>query len=141
MRAKTTLGEGFPAFGVYGASKAAVRSFARTWTVDLKARNIRVNTLSQGTINTNILAGVPQDAMDNFNALVPRGKIGEPKRSRRSPSSLRRAIPASSPASSCSSIGRRADLNSLLKTSYILASDRCDLADGSAGRGRGLGQV
>jgi len=63
---KTTLGEGFPAFGVYGASKAAVRSFARTWTVDLKARNIRVNTLSPGTISTNILAGVPQDAMDNF---------------------------------------------------------------------------
>jgi NAD(P)-dependent dehydrogenase (short-subunit alcohol dehydrogenase family) len=79
LRAKTTLGEGFPAFGVYGASKAAVRSFARTWTVDLKARNIRVNTLSARTINTNILAGVPQDAMDNFNALVPRGKIGEPE--------------------------------------------------------------
>ncbi len=43
---------GFPAFGVYSASKAAVRSFARTWTVDLKARNIRVNVLSPGTIDT-----------------------------------------------------------------------------------------
>jgi len=79
LPAKTTLGEGFPAFGVYGASKAAVRSFARTWTVDLKARNIRVNTLSPGTINTNILAGVPRDAMDYFTALVPRPKIGEPE--------------------------------------------------------------
>src|SRR5437588_10544565 len=34
--------KGFPSFGVYNASKAAVRSFARTWTVDLKGRNIRV---------------------------------------------------------------------------------------------------
>src|SRR5262249_5124112 len=39
---------GFPGFGVYSASKAAVRSFARTWTVDLKARGIRVNVLSPG---------------------------------------------------------------------------------------------
>ena len=51
---------GFPAFGVYSASKAAVRSFARTWTVDLKARNIRVNVLSPGTIDTPILDGVPE---------------------------------------------------------------------------------
>ena len=40
--------KGFPGFGVYSASKAAVRSFARTWTMDLKARNIRVNVLSPG---------------------------------------------------------------------------------------------
>jgi NAD(P)-dependent dehydrogenase (short-subunit alcohol dehydrogenase family) len=71
--------KGFPAFGVYNASKAAVRSFARTWTVDLKARNIRVNTLSPGTIDTNILAGVPKEALDNFIALIPRGKIGQPE--------------------------------------------------------------
>src|SRR5262249_54986266 len=38
--------KGFPAFGVYNASKAAVRSFAWTWTVDLKARKIRVNVIS-----------------------------------------------------------------------------------------------
>jgi NAD(P)-dependent dehydrogenase (short-subunit alcohol dehydrogenase family) len=43
---------GFPAFGLYSASKAALRSFARTWTVDLKARNIRVNVQSPGTIDT-----------------------------------------------------------------------------------------
>jgi NAD(P)-dependent dehydrogenase (short-subunit alcohol dehydrogenase family) len=71
--------KGFPAFGVYNASKAAVRSFARTWTVDLKARNIRVNTLSPGTIDTNILAGVPKEALDNFIALIPRGKMGQPE--------------------------------------------------------------
>jgi NAD(P)-dependent dehydrogenase (short-subunit alcohol dehydrogenase family) len=41
--------KGFPAFGVYSASKAAVRSFARTWLVELKERRIRVNILSPGT--------------------------------------------------------------------------------------------
>jgi NAD(P)-dependent dehydrogenase (short-subunit alcohol dehydrogenase family) len=71
--------KGFPAFGVYNASKAAVRSFARTWTVDLKARNIRVNTLSPGTIETNILDGVPKETVDSFVALIPRGKIGQPE--------------------------------------------------------------
>ena len=42
--------KGFPGSGVYSASKAALRSFARTWTVDLKARNIRVNVLSPGPL-------------------------------------------------------------------------------------------
>jgi NAD(P)-dependent dehydrogenase (short-subunit alcohol dehydrogenase family) len=70
---------GLPAFGVYSASKAALRSFARTWTVDLKARNIRVNVLSPGTIDTPILEGVPKDAVAEFVALIPRGKIGRPE--------------------------------------------------------------
>jgi NAD(P)-dependent dehydrogenase (short-subunit alcohol dehydrogenase family) len=43
---------GIPAFGVYAATKAALRSFARTWAVDLKGRNIRVNVVSPGTIVT-----------------------------------------------------------------------------------------
>src|SRR6266853_1177605 len=43
---------GTPAFGVYAATKAAVRSFARSWTSDLKDRKIRVNTLSPGPIAT-----------------------------------------------------------------------------------------
>jgi NAD(P)-dependent dehydrogenase (short-subunit alcohol dehydrogenase family) len=44
--------KGFPAFSVYAATKAAVRSFARTWSVDLKGRNIRVNVVSPGTVVT-----------------------------------------------------------------------------------------
>ena len=44
--------KGFPAFGVYAATKAAIRSFARTWAVDLKARKIRVNVVSPGTVVT-----------------------------------------------------------------------------------------
>ena len=44
--------KGMEAFSVYSATKAAVRSFARTWTVDLKARKIRVNAISPGPIET-----------------------------------------------------------------------------------------
>src|ERR1700677_1960633 len=44
--------KGFPAFGVYAATKAALRSFVRTWTIDLKGTNIRVNMVSPGTVVT-----------------------------------------------------------------------------------------
>ena len=44
--------KGFPAFGVYAATKAALRSFARTWAVDLKGHNIRINVVSPGTVVT-----------------------------------------------------------------------------------------
>lgn len=44
--------KGFPAFSVYAASKAALRSFARSWSVDLKGRGIRVNIVSPGTVIT-----------------------------------------------------------------------------------------
>jgi NAD(P)-dependent dehydrogenase (short-subunit alcohol dehydrogenase family) len=70
---------GIPGFGVYIASKAALRSFARTWTVDLKARNIRVNVLSPGTIDTPILENIPKELMDYFISLIPRGKMGRPE--------------------------------------------------------------
>jgi NAD(P)-dependent dehydrogenase (short-subunit alcohol dehydrogenase family) len=71
--------KGFPAFGVYAASKAAVRSFARTWLVDLKERKIRVNILSPGTIDTPILDPLGPDAKEFFKSQVPRGEIGRPE--------------------------------------------------------------
>jgi NAD(P)-dependent dehydrogenase (short-subunit alcohol dehydrogenase family) len=71
--------KGFPAFGVYSASKAAVRSFARTWTMDLKARNIRVNVLSPGTIDTPIMEPLGKEAIDQFVSLIPRGTMGRPE--------------------------------------------------------------
>ena len=71
--------KGFGGFSVYNASKAAVRSFARTWTVDLKARNIRVNVLSPGTIDTGVFVGVPQEVKDQFVSLIPMGRIGLPR--------------------------------------------------------------
>jgi NAD(P)-dependent dehydrogenase (short-subunit alcohol dehydrogenase family) len=71
--------KGLPGFSVYNASKAAVRSFARTWTMDLKARKIRVNVLSPGTIDTGIFVGVPKEVKDKFVELIPMGRIGEPR--------------------------------------------------------------
>jgi len=71
--------KGFPAFGVYAASKAAVRSFARTWLVDLKDRKIRLNILSPGTIDTPILDPLGPDAKEFFKSQVPRGEIGRPE--------------------------------------------------------------
>jgi NAD(P)-dependent dehydrogenase (short-subunit alcohol dehydrogenase family) len=53
--------KGFERFRVYNASKAALRSFARTWTAELKARNIRVNVLSPGTIEMGIFDHIPKE--------------------------------------------------------------------------------
>jgi NAD(P)-dependent dehydrogenase (short-subunit alcohol dehydrogenase family) len=71
--------KGFPGMSVYNASKAAVRSFARTWTVDLKSRKIRVNVLSPGTIDTGVFDGVPKEVKDQFISLIPMARIGEPE--------------------------------------------------------------
>jgi len=74
---------GNPAFSVYSATKAAVRSFARTWCVDLKERKIRVNAISPGVIPTpgyNTGLGMTQEQVDQFvksmAANVPLGRPG-----------------------------------------------------------------
>jgi NAD(P)-dependent dehydrogenase (short-subunit alcohol dehydrogenase family) len=71
--------KGFEGLSVYSATKAAVRSFARSWTVDLKARKIRVNVLSPGTIDTGVFVGVPKEVKDQFVAVIPMGRIGQPR--------------------------------------------------------------
>jgi len=71
--------KGTPAFGVYGASKAAIRCFVRAWTVELKDRRIRSNVLSPGLTNTPILAEQPQDAIARIVSTVPMGRMGEPE--------------------------------------------------------------
>lgn len=71
--------KGFPAFGVYSASKAAVRSFARTWLNELKDRRIRVNVISPGPIDTAIMVPLGEEAKKQFTALIPRGEIGRPE--------------------------------------------------------------
>lgn len=73
--------DGVAAFGTYAASKAALRSFSRTWANELKDRNIRVNTVSPGTIDTPGLDGVVATAdtpvtKSQFAAGVPLGRIG-----------------------------------------------------------------
>src|SRR5580658_2970049 len=70
--------KGTPAFGVYGATKAAVRNFARAWTVELKDRRIRSNVLSPGPTETPILDQQPSDAIARIAATIPMGRMGKP---------------------------------------------------------------
>jgi len=71
--------KGFPAFGVYAASKAALRSFARTWLNELKDRRIRVNVISPGPIDTPALDPLGDDAKQGFKSQIPRGEMGRPE--------------------------------------------------------------
>ena len=76
--------KGMAAFSVYSATKAAVRSFARSWTTDLKDRKIRVNVVSPGPIETPGVAGlVPteeqrQGLYAQLASMVPLGRMGQP---------------------------------------------------------------
>src|SRR6266487_5323602 len=58
LTASTAASKGVEGFSVYNATKAAIRSFARTWTVDLKQRKIRINAISPGPIDTPGLNGL-----------------------------------------------------------------------------------
>jgi NAD(P)-dependent dehydrogenase (short-subunit alcohol dehydrogenase family) len=69
--------KGTPAFGVYGATKAAVRNFVRAWTVELKDRRIRSNVLSPGPTETPILDQQPADAIARIVSTIPMGRMGE----------------------------------------------------------------
>jgi NAD(P)-dependent dehydrogenase (short-subunit alcohol dehydrogenase family) len=69
---------GMPAFGVYSASKAALRSFTRCWAVDLKARGIRVNIVSPGVVPTPAydVLGLTTEALESSLPLIPLGRVG-----------------------------------------------------------------
>jgi NAD(P)-dependent dehydrogenase (short-subunit alcohol dehydrogenase family) len=69
--------KGTPAFGVYAASKAAVRSFVRTWTSELKDRRIRSNVVSPGPVNTPIVARQRPEVMARIVSTIPMGRMGE----------------------------------------------------------------
>jgi NAD(P)-dependent dehydrogenase (short-subunit alcohol dehydrogenase family) len=70
--------KGTAAFGVYAASKAAIRSFVRTWTTDLKDRHIRSNVVSPGPILTPMTSRQSADVIARIAATVPMGRMGEP---------------------------------------------------------------
>jgi NAD(P)-dependent dehydrogenase (short-subunit alcohol dehydrogenase family) len=75
--------KGFASISVYSATKAAIRSFARTWTNELKDRHIRVNTISPGHIDTPIFESWQQgDALTKMKGdltkTVPLGRLGDP---------------------------------------------------------------
>lgn len=69
LNASIAASTGSPAFSVYGATKAAIRSFARSWSVDLKDRKIRVNAISPGIVPTpgyNTSLGMTQEQIDEY---------------------------------------------------------------------------
>jgi NAD(P)-dependent dehydrogenase (short-subunit alcohol dehydrogenase family) len=85
LTGSTAASGGTEAFSVYAASKAAVRAFARNWILDLKGRDIRVNTLSPGPIKTPGLvelvgtdAQQQQGFLDHLAGLIPMGRVGDP---------------------------------------------------------------
>src|SRR5258708_15669835 len=69
LNASVVASKGLSSNSVYSATKAAIRSFARTWTTDLKDRRIRVNAISPGTIDT-----------PRLNELLASGEAGEERR-------------------------------------------------------------
>lgn len=85
LNASIVSSKGLPNFSVYSATKAAVRSFARTWTLDLKDRKIRVNALSPGAIYTPGVAGLADTAEQRetlyaqLTSMVPLGRMGQPE--------------------------------------------------------------
>lgn len=76
---------GIPGFAVYSSTKAAVRSFVRSWAAEFKDRGIRANTLSPGPIDTPIFQTILPDpdaaaaAKAGFASRVPLGRIGRPE--------------------------------------------------------------
>ncbi|HEY3426698.1 MAG TPA: glucose 1-dehydrogenase [Negativicutes bacterium] len=84
LNASTAGSKGTPAFSVYGATKAVVRSFARSWALDLKNHKIRVNAVSPGPINTpaHELSVGSKEKADELKAFfassIPLGRMGEP---------------------------------------------------------------
>src|SRR5712692_59061 len=84
LNASIVGSKGFSANSVYSATKAAVRSFARTWTTDLKDRRIRVNAVSPGSIGTlglsELLASSPvgEQRLKMLSTSVPLGRLGTP---------------------------------------------------------------
>jgi NAD(P)-dependent dehydrogenase (short-subunit alcohol dehydrogenase family) len=84
LNASVVASKGLSANSVYSATKAAVRSFARTWTTDLKDRRIRVNAVSPGSIDTpglsELLASseTGQQRLKMLSTSVPLGRLGKP---------------------------------------------------------------
>jgi NAD(P)-dependent dehydrogenase (short-subunit alcohol dehydrogenase family) len=82
LSASIVASKGFGGWSLYSATKAAVRSFARTWSSDLKGRNIRVNAVSPGVIETPAWteSGLPKEQVSGFfdfaSSITPLGRIG-----------------------------------------------------------------
>jgi NAD(P)-dependent dehydrogenase (short-subunit alcohol dehydrogenase family) len=77
--------KGFPGYSTYAATKAALRSFVRTWTTELKDRRIRANIISPGPVDTPIIDALfptkeeADGARESFKAAIPLGRLGRPE--------------------------------------------------------------
>jgi NAD(P)-dependent dehydrogenase (short-subunit alcohol dehydrogenase family) len=69
---------GYASYGTYAATKAAVRSYARTWTAELAPKGIRVNVVAPGPTDTEMMAAVPQDKRAELVAPIPMGRMARP---------------------------------------------------------------
>jgi NAD(P)-dependent dehydrogenase (short-subunit alcohol dehydrogenase family) len=80
LNASIAASKGIEASSIYNATKAAIRSFARSWTVDLKHRKIRVNAISPGPIDTPGLRNLVKTdgLLEQIKAMVPLGRMGSP---------------------------------------------------------------
>src|ERR1700754_4155158 len=83
LNASITADMGLPGFAVYAATKAAVRSLARSWTTDLKHRDIRVNTISPGVVPTEGYSTEQKmseqdiaDYVERVSTEIPAGRVG-----------------------------------------------------------------
>jgi len=85
LNASIVGSKGLANHSVYSATKAAVRSFARTWTTDLKSRRIRVNAISPGSTDTpgfgELIASseTGQQRLKALSTVVPLGRLGKPE--------------------------------------------------------------
>jgi NAD(P)-dependent dehydrogenase (short-subunit alcohol dehydrogenase family) len=85
LNASVVASKGLSSNSIYSATKAAIRSFARTWTTDLKDRRIRVNAISPGTIDTpglnNLLASgeAGEQRRKMVASAIPLGRLGQPE--------------------------------------------------------------
>ncbi|MBF7144680.1 MULTISPECIES: SDR family oxidoreductase [Pseudomonas] len=70
---------GTPGYGTYGASKAALRAYARTWTNELADRGIRVNVVSPGPIDTPMMAAASDEIKRSLLGFIPLKRLGKPE--------------------------------------------------------------
>jgi NAD(P)-dependent dehydrogenase (short-subunit alcohol dehydrogenase family) len=70
---------GTQGYGVYSASKAALRSFARTWTRELSARGIRINVVAPGPIDTDMMQAASEEVRNGITSTIPLSRMGKPE--------------------------------------------------------------
>ncbi|HBZ17632.1 MAG TPA: oxidoreductase [Pantoea sp.] len=70
---------GTQGYGVYSASKAALRSFARTWTRELSARGIRINVVAPGPIDTDMMQAASEEVRTGITSTIPLSRMGKPE--------------------------------------------------------------